>query len=136
MKPLDSPAITLAFDTATGERTELDVPVGSEVQRTYWQNVRTRVARDPFTMLCMAVLLVMSCAAIFAPWIGLDDPTMGNSAERLLPPGSPGHVLGTDELGRDMLTRLVYGARLSLSMGVLPVVAALAIGGTLGLIAG
>jgi peptide/nickel transport system permease protein len=45
-------------------------------------------------------------------------------------------VLGTDELGRDMLSRLVYGGRLSLAMGVLPVVAALLIGGTLGLIAG
>lgn len=136
MKPDDAPAMTLAFDTASTERAELDLAVGRPVQRTYWQNVRSRVARDPYTMLCIAVLIVMCGAAIFAPWIGLDDPTLGNSAERLLPPGSPGHVLGTDELGRDMLSRLVYGGRLSLAMGVLPVVAALLIGGTLGLIAG
>jgi peptide/nickel transport system permease protein len=136
MKPLEATAITVAFNTATGERAELDVPVGAGVQRTYWQNVRVRVTRDTYTMLCIAVLLLMSSAAILAPWLGFDDPTAANSANRLLPPGSPGHVLGTDELGRDMLSRLVYGGRLSLAMGVLPVVAALLIGGTLGLIAG
>jgi peptide/nickel transport system permease protein len=136
MKPLDTPAITLAFDTAAGERAEIDVPVGPGIQRTYWQNVRVRVSRDVFTMLCIAVLLVMSGAAILAPWLGLDDPTAANSANRLLPLGSPGHLLGTDELGRDMLSRLIYGGRLSLAMGILPVATALLIGGTLGLIAG
>jgi peptide/nickel transport system permease protein len=136
MKPLEAAAITVAFNTATGERAELDVPIGAGVQRTYWQNVRVRVTRDTYTMLCIAVLLLMSSTAILAPWLGFDDPTAANSANRLLPPGSPGHVLGTDELGRDMLSRLVYGGRLSLAMGVLPVVAALLIGGTLGLIAG
>jgi len=136
MKALDAPAITLEFNTAAGERAELDVPVGPGAQRTYWQNVRSRVARDPYTMVCLAVLLLMGIAAILAPWLGLDDPTAANSARRLLPPGSPGHPLGTDELGRDMLTRLIYGARLSLAMGVLPVLAALLVGGVLGLLAG
>ena len=55
---------------------------------------------------------------------------------RLLPVGSPGYPLGTDELGRDMLARLVYGGRLSLFMGVTPVLAALLIGGLLGITAG
>ena len=55
---------------------------------------------------------------------------------RLKPLGSPGHLLGTDELGRDMLTRLIYGGRLSLFMGVTPVVCALVIGGLLGISAG
>lgn len=56
--------------------------------------------------------------------------------DRLLPMGSPGHPLGTDELGRDMLTRLMYGGRMSLLMGILPVAIAFAIGTTLGLMAG
>lgn len=136
MKAFDAPALKLAFDTAAGERAVLDVPVGPGIQRTYWHNVRTRVGRDPYTLVCIAVLLVISGAAIFAPWLGLDDPSAANSADRLLPLGSPGHVLGTDELGRDMLSRLIYGGRLSLAMGVFPVAAALLIGGTLGLIAG
>ena len=129
-------AVTLSYDTAAGERAQFDVPVSAGLQRTYWQNVRLRVSRDPYTMVCIAVLLLISGAALLAPWLGLDDPAATNIAQRLLPVGSPGHVLGTDELGRDMLTRLIYGGRLSLAMGVLPVLTALLIGGTLGLVAG
>jgi peptide/nickel transport system permease protein len=55
---------------------------------------------------------------------------------RLYPLGSPNHLLGTDELGRDMFARLIYGGRLSLFMGVTPVVCALLIGGLLGITAG
>ena len=55
---------------------------------------------------------------------------------RLYPLGSPNHSLGTDELGRDMFSRLIYGGRLSLFMGVMPVFAALLIGGSLGILAG
>jgi peptide/nickel transport system permease protein len=55
---------------------------------------------------------------------------------RLRPPGTPGFLLGTDELGRDLLTRLMYGGRLSLFMGFAPVVLATLFGGTLGIIAG
>jgi peptide/nickel transport system permease protein len=56
--------------------------------------------------------------------------------QRLKPPGSPGHLLGTDELGRDLLTRLIYGGRLSLFMGFSPVLVATLIGGVLGILAG
>ena len=56
--------------------------------------------------------------------------------KRLKPIGTEGFLLGADELGRDMLTRLIYGGRLSLLMGISPVVAALFIGGLLGLTAG
>lgn len=137
MKALDDPSIAGSNGIANAEPEAPDAPVvASAAQRTYWQNVRARVARDPLTMLCIVVLILMCGAAIFAPWLGLHDPTAADSANRLLPPGTPGHVLGTDELGRDMLTRLVYGGRLSLAMGVLPVLAALLVGGTLGLIAG
>ncbi|MGZ5229564.1 MAG: ABC transporter permease [Burkholderiales bacterium] len=136
MKPADTPAVSMAFDTASGERARLDVPVGPGVQRTYWQNVRTRVGRDPYSIVCAAVLILISAAAVLAPWLGLYDPFASDSSQRLLPPGTPGHILGTDELGRDMFTRLIYGGRLSLMMGVLPVLAALLIGGTLGLVAG
>src|SRR5688572_32810588 len=112
------------------------MPVGTLHQRTYWQTVWYRVLRDPVTLACAVVLILLGAAAIFAPWLGLADPTAANSANRLLPVGSPGHLLGTDELGRDMLARLIYGGRLSLAMGIVPVFNALAIGGALGLVAG
>lgn len=127
--------ITLALDTA-GTPRAVEIPVGSMVQRTYWQNVGLRLLRDPFTVACAAVLVLIAGAALLAPWLGLPDPAQSNSANRLLPMGSLGHLLGTDELGRDMLSRLIYGGRLSLMMGVLPVLIALAVGGVLGLAAG
>jgi peptide/nickel transport system permease protein len=127
--------ITLALDTA-GTPRAVEIPVGSIVQRTYWQNVGLRLLRDPFTVACAAVLVLIAGAALLAPWLGLPDPAQSNSANRLLPMGSPGHLLGTDELGRDMLSRLIYGGRLSLMMGVLPVLIALAVGGVMGLAAG
>jgi peptide/nickel transport system permease protein len=127
--------ITLALDTA-GTPRAVEIPVGSIVQRTYWQNVGLRLLRDPFTVACAAVLVLIAGAALLAPWLGLPDPAQSKSANRLLPMGSPGHLLGTDELGRDMLSRLIYGGRLSLMMGVLPVLIALAVGGVMGLAAG
>jgi peptide/nickel transport system permease protein len=129
--------VTVAFDPRSGHASgAVEVPVGELRHRTYWQGVRRRLLRDWFTMICTAVLLLITGAALFAPWIGLVDPHASDSARRLLPVGSPGYLLGTDELGRDMLARLIYGGRLSLMMGLLPVIIALAIGGTLGLIAG
>jgi peptide/nickel transport system permease protein len=127
--------ITLALDAA-GTPRAVEIPVGSIVQRTYWQNVGLRLLRDPFTVACAVVLVLIAGAALLAPWLGLPDPAQSNSANRLLPMGSPGHLLGTDELGRDMLSRLIYGGRLSLMMGVLPVLIALAVGGVMGLAAG
>ncbi len=82
------------------------------------------------------VLLAIVLAAIFAPYVAPMDPTKGSILKRLLPIGSPGHLLGTDELGRDMLSRLIYGGRLSLLMGISPVALALVIGSTLGIVAG
>ncbi len=136
MKPSQAEVITVTYDSGTGERAGFDVPVGPGKPRTYWQSVGLRLMRDPVTIACAAVLLVLIGLAVFAPWLGLHDPFASDSGRRLLPVGTPGHLLGTDELGRDMLTRLVYGGRLSLTMGILPVVAALVIGGTLGLMAG
>lgn len=128
--------MTVALEIPGAPQQAIEAPVGALDTRTYWQNVWRRLIRDPVTVGCGLVLFVILFAALFAPWLGLPDPYASNSANRLLPVGSPGHILGTDELGRDMLTRLIYGGRLSLMMGIVPVVVALAIGGTLGLVAG
>lgn len=136
MNPIEGGKITIAVPAPLGGAEAIDVPVGALRQRTYWQTVWQRVLLDPVTLACSAILLLMCAAAVFAPWLGLPDPTAISSGNRLLPVGSPAHLLGTDELGRDMLSRLIYGGRLSLMMGIVPVVNALAIGGTLGLIAG
>ena len=102
----------------------------------YWRGVGRRLARDPVSLLSAAVLLAIFVAALGAPWLAGADPYKASMIRRLLPIGSEGYLLGTDELGRDMVARLMYGGRLSLLMGVLPVLLAFAIGTSVGLFAG
>ena len=104
--------------------------------RGYWTSVGRRLMRDPVSVLCASVLILIALGAIFAPYLGLADPYQGSMIRRLRPIGTTGYPLGTDELGRDMLSRLIYGGRLSLLIGLLPVVLAFVVGTTLGVIAG
>ena len=104
--------------------------------RTYWQSVRSRLQRDPVTLGCAGVIIAIVILAIFAPLIAPANPYDANMLKRLAPIGSPDYPLGADELGRDMLSRLIYGGRISLIMGLLPVFLALLIGASCGLVAG
>lgn len=104
--------------------------------RGYWATVLRRLSRDKVSMVCAAILLAILLAALFAPYLGLADPYQGSMIRRLKPIGTPNYPLGTDELGRDMLSRLIYGGRLSLLIGILPVLLAFCIGTGLGLVAG
>lgn len=106
------------------------------VNRNYWVQVWRRVRRDPVAIISALVILAIVLAAVFAPWLAPADPYKGSMIRRLLHVGSEGYLLGTDELGRDMLSRLMYGGRMSLLMGVLPVVFAFGIGTAIGLFAG
>jgi peptide/nickel transport system permease protein len=104
--------------------------------RSFWLVVLRQLRRDPVAMGSALLLLLIIGSALFAPWLAPADPYKASMLNRLLPIGTPGHWLGTDELGRDMLTRLMYGGRLSLLMGVVPVLAAFLIGTSIGLFAG
>lgn len=108
----------------------------AQPSRSYWTVVWRQLRRDPMAMASAAVLLLIVGAAVFAPWLAPADPYKASMIKRLLPIGSPGFLLGSDELGRDLLSRLMHGGRLSLLMGVVPVLAAFGIGTTIGLLAG
>jgi peptide/nickel transport system permease protein len=82
-----------------------------------------------------AFLAIVILAAIFAPLVAPYGPTTGSISERLLAVGSPGHLLGTDGQGRDILSRLIWGARPTLLEGIVPVVVAGVIGTVLGIVA-
>src|ERR1700730_16214139 len=99
--------------------------------RGYWQSGFYRLRHDPVTLVFAAVVLLIVLAAISAPLIAPFAPYKESIVGRLKPFGWRDHPLGTDELGRDMLSRLIYGGRVSLLMGVVPVLIASLIGGML-----
>jgi peptide/nickel transport system permease protein len=107
-----------------------------ERAKTYWRFVARRAVRDRVTMLFLTLTLCIVASAILAPWLAPADPRDASALHRLAELGTPGHPLGTDELGRDMLSRLLYGGRVSLMLGISPVFFALIIGGGLGVLAG
>ncbi len=126
------------MNAPTAAAAELAVQARAAAQKSqgYWAGVFKRLRRDPVTMGCALVLLTMLLAIVFAHVIAPHDPYQGSMLRRLRPLGTPNYMLGTDELGRDMLTRLLFGGRLSWFMGITPVVLAFVLGTTLGVIAG
>lgn len=106
------------------------------ISRGYWAGVGRRLLRDPVAVVAAAVIIAIVLAAILAPSLGLADPYRGSMLRRLRPVGDALYLLGSDELGRDMLSRLIHGGRLSLLMGVLPVVFAFLAGSAIGVVAG
>jgi peptide/nickel transport system permease protein len=104
--------------------------------KSYWLRVWERLREDKVTLTVMGVLVMLLVMVVFAPWFTAHDPYSGSVLRRLKPVGTPGHWLGTDEVGRDLWSRMVYGGRLSLLTGVVPVFLALLVGGFLGIFAG
>ena len=123
------------MDASPLNAAEAPQTVGTK-RRGYWSTVWDRLRRDPVTIGCATIILVILLAAIFAPLIAPHDPYKTSMLKRLAPVGSENFLLGTDELGRDMLSRLIYGGRVSLFTAIAPVLGALLIGGTLGVLAG
>ncbi|VEC75957.1 D-ala-D-ala transporter subunit [Raoultella ornithinolytica] len=121
-------------DTATTKMAPASPVVA--VRQGYWRGVFRRLLRDPGGLIVGTLILLLLALALFGPWLIVKDPYQTSMFLRLKPIGSDGFVLGSDELGRDMLSRLILGARLSLFMGIVPVVFAFFIGGAIGIIAG
>jgi peptide/nickel transport system permease protein len=95
----------------------------------------------PVVWICAATLAVMVLAALLAPLVAPRDPTDQSLMLRLKPPiwlaeGEPGYILGTDEVGRDILSRIIYGAQVSLSVGLVGVLIGSVLGTVLGMLAG
>jgi peptide/nickel transport system permease protein len=102
----------------------------------YWGGVGRKLIRNPVAMVAAFVILAIVAIAILSPWLTPMDPYRGSMLRRLRPVGDPVYRLGSDELGRDMLSRLMLGGRLSLFLGVTPVILAFVIGSAIGILAG
>ncbi|TAJ17872.1 MAG: ABC transporter permease, partial [Dehalococcoidia bacterium] len=113
--------------------TAVDTPAAPE---SYLQAARRRFLGSRVGLAALGVLLVLVALSVFAPLLTSYDPTVGQPIDRLKAIGTPGHLLGTDEQGRDMLTRILYGGRMSLIAGLAPVLVATVIGTALGSLSG
>ena len=103
---------------------------------SYWRTVAWRLSQDRATLVAGTLLVLIVLSAVLAPWIAPHDPSAGSIRLRLASVGTSSHVLGTDEQGRDMLSRLLWGGRMTLIAGLTPVVVAFLLGTVLGVIAG
>src|SRR5215470_13503078 len=121
--------IGTGFQAAADDATALKV-------RGYWRTVGYRLRYDYVTLFFGLVIVLIALAAVCAPLLAPFDPLKTSMAYRLKPIGFRQFALGTDELGRDMLSRIIWGGRMSLLMGLTPVILATILGGTLGVIAG
>jgi peptide/nickel transport system permease protein len=92
--------------------------------------------KNKIAFVSFILLLCIVLSVLFANLIAPYNPYEGSIVDRLRPIGSPGHILGTDEQGRDMLSRILFGGRLTLLAGCIPVIVAAVFGGCLGVVAG
>ena len=112
-------------------------PIVRAANASWFRRGIGRIARrDRLAVAAGIVLLAAVLGALLAPWLPLLDPDTVDTPNRLRPPLSPGHRLGTDEFGRDLLARVIWGARVSLLAGVASAGAAMVIGVTLGILGG
>lgn len=100
------------------------------------QSFTRKLLRNRFAALGLIVIIILIITAIFAPLIATHDPYAMEVAKILLAPGQDGHILGTDSYGRDIFSRIIYGARISLVVGIAAVLFGAVFGSLLGLVSG
>jgi peptide/nickel transport system permease protein len=118
---------------AAAEEREAAVPTHV---RGYWRNVWQRLRYDYVTLFFLVLIALIVLSAVFAPLIAPFDPDKASMAHRLKPLLFHNNILGTDEQGRDIFSRILYGGRTSLLMGIVPVTVATIVGGLFGVVAG
>lgn len=136
---IDPTAGAAAGEIAIAERPPAEAAAGRPA-RGYWRESWDRLLDNRIGFACGVVVLLLAvialAAPLFAQLVTHHDPNRQTLAQTFLKPGNPGYLLGTDELGRDILTRLVYGARISLLVAYLTVALSLVVGGAVGLLSG
>jgi ABC-type dipeptide/oligopeptide/nickel transport system permease subunit len=121
--------------TLASATTERNVLARSTTTRSPWVMAMRRFLRNRMVVLALTVLALLALSAIFAPSLTEFDPLGRDIPNRLSPPTAR-NWLGTDALGRDLYTRMLYGGRMSLYLGLVSVALSLSLGVTLGLLAG
>jgi len=112
-----------------------NIPASTTAAPTPWQSLINHLGRDPMALLGIILVVIMVGSAILAPWIAPHDPNKINVRYRLKPP-SADHWLGTDQLGRDVLSRVIMGSRIALQVALISIAVAGSCGLLLGMLAG
>ncbi len=110
-------------------------PSATANARTSLQDTARRVARSPGAIVGAGIVGAIVLAAVLGPFVAHADPLAADLTQQAVPPGFH-HLLGTDKLGRDILARLLFGARTSITIGFVAVGLAITVGSTIGLVAG
>ncbi len=118
-----------------GDRVGHDRPAGGKIGRSPRRAMWRRMARHRGLVIGGVLLLILAAAAVLAPLVAPHDPLAIDPAGIMVRPG-PRHLLGTDTLGRDLFSRVVYGGRISLVLGLIAVAVSLIFGVLLGVLAG
>ncbi|TFV49254.1 ABC transporter permease [Bradyrhizobium niftali] len=103
--------------------------------RSSWRVMAGRLLSDPVTLAGVILCAIVLAGALLAPWLAPRDPLEQNIIDRLAGPGSE-YLLGTDQFGRDVLSRLLWGARISLLVSFLSIASAVVVGGAIGMVSG
>jgi peptide/nickel transport system permease protein len=109
--------------------------VALSAPRSSWRVMAGRLLSDPTTLAGIILCTIVVLGALLAPWLAPHDPLEQNILDRLAGPGSE-YLLGTDQFGRDVLSRLLWGARVSLLVSFLSIAGAVIVGGAIGMISG
>ena len=118
----------------TGSQVDIDFAVRE--RRSLWADAWRRLISLNTARLGMIIVGILLLVSVLAPILHDYNPKIDSNLRERLKPPTRAHILGTDNLGRDVLVRMIHGARYSLGVGVISVGIALSIGGTLGMLAG
>jgi len=137
-------AANTTMGAVAGEPVDHTAPASQSVHRKRpgtWQHSLTLLGKSKTGMTGLAIVACITVIALFAPWVAPHDPSKVDLALMLTPPawlehGSMAHLLGTDNLGRDVLSRIIYGSRVSLLVGICAVLLSGCFGTILGIVAG
>jgi len=126
----------VAMSNTTAGGVDLSTDFAMREHRSPWGDAWRRLISLNTARLGMVIIVILLLVSILVPIVHNYDPNIDSNLRERLDPPSPGHILGTDNLGRDVLVRLIHGARYSLGVGIISVGIGLGIGGLLGLLAG
>jgi oligopeptide transport system permease protein len=128
--------------TSPTRQRAIDMNILARKQRSLWQDALWRLRRNKAAMLGLAIIILAALMAIFAPLIAPYDPIAQDTAHNNMDPlftgtkyTNPHYLLGSDQLGRDILSRLIWSARISIVVGIVPTTLVFMIGATLGMLA-